>query len=229
MECEKFYDQIIEYSGNELDENGKKSVEEHLEGCADCRRYLSEIREIQDAIATEHPDPGQAYFESLTNRIMTQVREAPKTGVFARAAAWLTASLWRPAAALAPVAVAIVLAIYLIPSLTLENDAPSEDEISVIASLAEHYAPDRVLGLTPVSLTDEGSENTSDAYDSMASDISASLDDDAGVGDLLSETNSVSTINTVVDKYSGSYSDLSDDEMNQLHDHLAKAMDSWAI
>jgi Putative zinc-finger len=229
MECEKFHDQIIEYSEGELGESARLSVEEHLNKCPQCARFLSDIGEIQESFAFEAPDPGQAYFKSLTNRVMTQVRASKEDTFIRRAVRWLTASLWRPTAALAPVAVAVAAALYILAGNSLLDEPISEDDINTIASLAEQYSPERMLGFAPVSLNEENTDFTDEQFDSMASFLYASPNDAEGVAEVPDAYNAVSNIDPAAGVYSSGYSELSEDEVDKLHEHLVKTMDAWVI
>lgn len=229
MECEKFHDQIIEYSEGELDESARPTVEEHLKKCPQCARFLSDIGQIQESFTFEAPNPGQAYFDSLTNRVMTQVRASKEDTRIRRAIRWLTASLWRPTAVLAPVAVAVAAALYILAGNVVPDGFIGEDDINAIASLAEQYSPERMLGFAPISLNEENTNFTDEQFDSMASVLYASRDDAEGVAEVPDAYNAVSNIDPGAGVYSSSYSELSEVEFDKLHEHLVKTMDSWVI
>lgn len=63
---------LPEYGANVLDPEDQKLVEQHLSTCADCREELSLLRVMADGPV---PDPGEAYWASLPNRVYRAVQE----------------------------------------------------------------------------------------------------------------------------------------------------------
>ena len=68
-----------DYLDGDLSPDQKDQIKRHLDTCAECRQDLEKLRRLTQALhAIEGPDPGDAYFENLTDLVMA--RTATMTG-----------------------------------------------------------------------------------------------------------------------------------------------------
>jgi hypothetical protein len=72
---EKIMELLPEYLKGALPGELGNEVQTHLEGCEECRKELSFLREIADS---EVPDPGDLFWESLPWRVRLTVEEKKK-------------------------------------------------------------------------------------------------------------------------------------------------------
>jgi len=134
------------YLEQALGDAGMKRVEQHLEGCADCREELGLLR----AMAAEPvPDPGEEFWSRMPAQIYRQVREQTANedrrgyswswlGFFPPRWAWASAAVLLIAAAawfaVRPLSEGPVVA-SLPPALTLEEELLPDETVD-IASLS---------------------------------------------------------------------------------------------
>lgn len=87
MRCTEVWEAISAYIDGELDEGEKLKIEEHLQGCEDCRRQLYEMQAVASAcraLGMEEPPPD--FHERLKTRLASK-----RTGHLSRlAAVWST-------------------------------------------------------------------------------------------------------------------------------------------
>jgi anti-sigma factor RsiW len=67
-------DSLTPFIDGELTPDEMREVEEHLRTCADCRREVARMRAL-DSLMTPTPDPGEQYWQGLTETIMDRVRD----------------------------------------------------------------------------------------------------------------------------------------------------------
>lgn len=134
------------YLEQALDDAGKKRVEQHLEGCVDCREELVLLR----AMAAEPvPDPGEAFWSRMPAQVYRQVREQAETARNRPRFGILQGLLmprwaWVPAAVLVIAALAWLTARPFPEAVTIAGQAPAasweeellSDEAADIASLS---------------------------------------------------------------------------------------------
>lgn len=78
MDHEKMKELISSFLDGELDENGKRSVEEHLEICPQCRKEFEELKkleEVMDKMELKEPNKEvwQVYWTSIYNRLERRI------------------------------------------------------------------------------------------------------------------------------------------------------------
>jgi hypothetical protein len=113
MKCEALRDQVVELVLGELGERARADCEEHLGGCAACRRERDEAaRVLAAARAAETADPGDAFWEGFADRVFAQIGATPEPapGLAARVRALVAARPWAWGLGLAGAAAAAALA-----------------------------------------------------------------------------------------------------------------------
>jgi hypothetical protein len=107
-ECRELREILVESLEGALDPEVEASVRAHLEECAECSRWLGTYRREEESWkAAGGPEPGDEYWEDLTDRIMARVR-APAIET-RRARRWWLPSLGRPMLAWGTAAAVVVL------------------------------------------------------------------------------------------------------------------------
>jgi len=231
MGCEEFFDDVIDYVEGELPPERRAELEEHLAGCPSCREAVLSVRAILNDAAGDLEDPGDAYFESLSARVMEEVRgkgaDSPRRGVFAR----LAGLGWRPAVALSATIVAAVLAVSLAARDVPWEPPSSAEEVEIIVREARRFALVSQLQLTRLELpSDDAVEESSDQSDVESDDVLAAgifqrLDDDEEVFEAVGRELEF----TARPGFLGDYADLTEEEGGELREHLLEAMNSWSI
>ncbi|MFO8101946.1 MAG: zf-HC2 domain-containing protein [Dehalococcoidia bacterium] len=81
MKCHEVRERLVEYIDGRLEERQLQSIEEHLQGCPDCRRELESMRELDAGLKQEVPamwesiEPSAAFL----NRLKSMELEPEKT------------------------------------------------------------------------------------------------------------------------------------------------------
>lgn len=76
MDCNKIKDMITLYIDGELEDEGKKQVEEHISNCLDCKKELEEYKKIihiLENIADEEPPKG--YCKRLHEKLLSVAKQ----------------------------------------------------------------------------------------------------------------------------------------------------------
>jgi len=125
LNCKELEALLDPYLDGELDTAQQSSVEQHLEGCADCRHRLEDLRALHKALQSK--DLRFQASDTLKQRLQ---------GELEKAAAREARPRWpRYAAAAAVVAVAVTLAWVFLP---LGHGGEDEDDAMADAAIAEH-------------------------------------------------------------------------------------------
>lgn len=74
MKCKHIHKELIFYIDNELSEEKRITIEKHLESCADCRSFLSFLKEEMHLIAEEKKPEVSPYFYT---RLSARLHETP--------------------------------------------------------------------------------------------------------------------------------------------------------
>jgi len=140
MECTNtaIKELLLQYGQGSLGREEHTRVEQHLIGCEDCREELALLRL---AAAEEVPDPGDAFWAGLPDRIYREVRQqkAPERGTIGQVFAFFWESI-----ALRPVRVsASVVAAVLVVSLFVVGTRRQEP---VAVSAGDEYVYDDPAG-----------------------------------------------------------------------------------
>lgn len=79
MSCEntRIQDLLPAYINNTLTDNERTAVETHIERCADCKEEIALLRMLSEEPV---PDPGDAFWSTLPDKILREVQKQPKTG-----------------------------------------------------------------------------------------------------------------------------------------------------
>lgn len=79
MDCNMIRDNLSLYMDNELDEEEKALMEEHLESCTECKKELEDYKKIQD-ILIQLPDEElpEGYCKRLHNLLKSEANETAK-------------------------------------------------------------------------------------------------------------------------------------------------------
>ena len=74
MQCDEIKKLLEKFVDNELNPTERKSVEEHISGCIDCKTELTSILEINAVSGLNYlPDPGDEYWSALTRDISGKI------------------------------------------------------------------------------------------------------------------------------------------------------------
>lgn len=66
-----------EYLEGEVSPERKAEIEQHIQGCPECREDLERLRRLRASLGRiQSPDPGPAYFEGLGERIVARIDAA---------------------------------------------------------------------------------------------------------------------------------------------------------
>ncbi|MBM3775160.1 MAG: hypothetical protein FJW37_08360 [Acidobacteria bacterium] len=106
MNCESVVERLAFYVYGELDAGEGEALEQHLEGCGECRDELERERRLLGALDGRRLEPAPALLaecrQGLTGRILEQAK--PPLGAWWRPAAFWQMVSWQPIGALALVA-----------------------------------------------------------------------------------------------------------------------------
>jgi anti-sigma factor RsiW len=73
MSCNDYRDAIAEFVDGSLDATGRRALERHVEGCADCRALVGDLKSIQAAAFTlQRHDPPVKAWETIRARIAAE-------------------------------------------------------------------------------------------------------------------------------------------------------------
>lgn len=76
--CKKIRESTEAYLQNTLEAGPASQVEAHLSECPSCRKLYEGTREVLTLLKKDRlPDPGPAFWDSLSSKIMAQVRLSP--------------------------------------------------------------------------------------------------------------------------------------------------------
>ncbi len=134
------------YLEQALDNAGKKLVEQHLEGCADCREELGLLR----AMAAEPvPDPGEEFWSRIPSQVFRQVRkQTASESVRGHSRSWQ--GLFPPRLAWASAAVLVIAAAawFMVRPLSEE---PVVASLPTSLTLEEEFLPDETVDIASLS------------------------------------------------------------------------------
>jgi hypothetical protein len=174
------------YLNRALGEDGQLRVEDHLKLCEDCRFETSLLRTM---IADVVPDPGEAFWGTMPDRVYRAVQEQ-KTKKGRLSLSWLAGHFTMPrwAWAAASVGVVLIVSLFTLRALQQETNMPSSagydlsDEIMAVSSSVrvaeldqdQIDAIDAWAGSELASIAQEaapivlGNIHTSDIYNELA-------------------------------------------------------------
>lgn len=117
---------LPEYAEQILDRENSRRVKEHLAACEDCRAETSLLRMM---IADTVPDPGEAFWATMPDRVYRAVLEQ-KAKKRRFDASWFADRLTLPRRTLvaATVGVVIVISLFIVRTLRQEPDMPLSQE-----------------------------------------------------------------------------------------------------
>ncbi|MCZ7584135.1 MAG: hypothetical protein M5R36_12785 [Deltaproteobacteria bacterium] len=203
------------------------ALEDHLAGCAACRTARDEIHALLAGLAHTAEDPGEAYFESLANRVMNTVRDEPR-GFAGRLRAWFGFLWWQPVTVGAMAFLAVAGAVWLWNGFPAE-EGPTDD---AVVRAARRYAYSRQLQLEPVAELALKAATTTDADDDSASEP-----EDVAVTVLIALGNDEEVLDQLEKAVrpeisAGAFleaASMNEEDTVALTDHLREAMESWSI
>jgi anti-sigma-K factor RskA len=133
---------IVWQTLNALDGRQTRQLREHLETCADCRRYMAEISNVTENLAAAETNPAIQASENFHRSVAQRLRAAQPASFGERLAAHLRngASSWRVAALVATVLVLIgvILATWPRPSLAPSPALALESDNDLAPTLANY-------------------------------------------------------------------------------------------
>jgi anti-sigma factor RsiW len=137
---------LLDYSAGRLDRPQAGMVEEHVETCAECARFLAEQRAVWEALGAWEPAEISTDFNRRLYRKIDQ----------AKPAFWLNRLLWRPLVPLAAACLLIAASVALhTPTATVVPENSQAHAESVEPEQVERTLDDlqmlRELALTPSS------------------------------------------------------------------------------
>ena len=76
LNCQKIMDLLVDYVDGELDPETAQKLEEHLQGCSPCVKFIDSYRQTgaicRDALSIEMPEPlKSSLFEFLRNELQS--------------------------------------------------------------------------------------------------------------------------------------------------------------
>jgi len=80
MEHNEIKDKLFEYLDNELSNNEKVKIREHLDKCNECSEYFTKIKKLLSGINKVQKNnelPSDSYFDMLSNVIIQQLPDSP--------------------------------------------------------------------------------------------------------------------------------------------------------
>ena len=166
MTCNDYRDAIAEFVDGSLDAEGRRALEQHVQGCADCRALVGDLKSIQAAAFTlQRHDPPARTWEAIRTRVAAE----PLPDTRARVLAWPRTptawGLWLAAAA--ALIAATTAGIYPLLSERRHQDevavtAPAGENADPIASIqaefqaAEEHYDKAIQGLEQIAKTQSG-------------------------------------------------------------------------
>lgn len=144
MEHSYFKDRISAFHDNELKNEERQLIAEHLEGCAECRQLLEDLQRF-DAMVEKHSGlAGEEYWEEAAQKIEAAMGEEEKTEIVEvkRSSYWGLG--WKLVGAAASVAIIAFIALYE-GDIKREVDKRSQAAIEEPAAAADSV-PDSVAG-----------------------------------------------------------------------------------
>ena len=76
MDCSEIKNLIPGYCNGELDDETRRQVEEHLDGCPDCRNDLDREQSLGELIGQSADDPPEEYWGDYNDRVRSRIRGA---------------------------------------------------------------------------------------------------------------------------------------------------------
>lgn len=76
MDCSEIKNLIPMYSNGELNDETRRQVEEHLDGCPDCRNDLDREQSLGELIGQSADDPPEEYWGDYNDRVRSRIRGA---------------------------------------------------------------------------------------------------------------------------------------------------------
>jgi anti-sigma factor RsiW len=156
------------YAEQLLDQTDNKRVEKHLAACEDCRTEASLLRIM---IADVVPDPGEAFWATMPDRIYRAVQRQ-KTKERRFTLSWLVDRLTMPRWVMAATTVGVVLIISLftLRGMQRESNRPL---------LPEYALSDEIMAVNSSLSVTELSQDQIDAIDMWAGNALASIAQEA--------------------------------------------------
>ncbi|MBI5640195.1 MAG: hypothetical protein HZA17_07215 [Nitrospirae bacterium] len=103
---------LPEYAGASLSKEMMSDMQEHINGCEDCREELSLLAQLADE---EVPDPGELFWKTLPKKVRLSAEEEKA----ARPSFW--SYLFRPMPAASAVLVALLVIVYMNTYTSVKN------------------------------------------------------------------------------------------------------------
>lgn len=221
---ESDYAALIDYAEGELFGEERERMDHLVRSDAAYRSAYREILSLTAKVknADAPADPGEAYFESLSRRVLTQIDEAPDASWTRRAIAWLGGPIWRPLLAAAP-ALAVVIAVglsYFTP--TTDDTASPVDTAAIVAAVQRQSVEQQLLLAGPEGVADQTDTDTEVSDEDLAV---ALLDNDENLAALAEDEPETPDL---VARVQTSYSDLDDEDLQALAEYL-ESVGSWEI
>jgi len=156
------------YAEQMLDPTDTKRVEEHLATCEDCRSEASLLRIM---LADVVPDPGEAFWATMPDRVYRAVQEQQLQkgrSVLSRLADRLTMPRWAWAAA--SVGVVLIISVIMFRAVQQESNMPSS---------AGYDVSDEIMAVSSSVSVAELGQDQIDAIDTWAGSELASIEQEA--------------------------------------------------
>ncbi|MBW2038641.1 MAG: zf-HC2 domain-containing protein [Deltaproteobacteria bacterium] len=75
MRCHKVEKLLPDYIGDELSAEQRRQIDQHIEGCPNCRNSLGMLRKIWDGLAHQPlPQRGEEFWQEFTRGVMREIR-----------------------------------------------------------------------------------------------------------------------------------------------------------
>jgi putative zinc finger protein len=167
MSCTDFQQAIADFVDGSLDTDGQRALERHVEGCADCRALVADLKSIQAAAFTlERHQPPSRVWESIRARVANEPRVEDRGRLLAWPRTRAGFGVWLAAAA----ALLLVTAASIYPLLNdgghqdvpaTATTTPPETPTSVASIQAEFQAAEEhynkaIAGLEQIAKTESG-------------------------------------------------------------------------
>lgn len=192
------------YREESLAQSEQDRVRKHLEACADCRAELSLLRMMAEEAV---PDPGEAFWAEMPERVFRAVQKQ-KTKKWNFGLSWLAERLVLPRWVMAAATIALVLAVSLLVSRSLQK-SPGREASRASEPANEILAADS--GGT-VSMNDLDGNQLETVSDWAGQELAS----------IAEETGPVMTNNSDTDLYE----ELANLDTREA-EHLSAALDQW--
>jgi len=132
MDCDKLKDLISLYIDDELDENEKKLVEDHINNCEDCRKYLEEYKKIRKVLhEMPEEEPPKGYCDRLHAKLMKEKKANKSKFMFK----------WIKYGSIAAALVIVIFAVYMAPNLRM-GSSKSQNSVAYDSAMTEQATAD---------------------------------------------------------------------------------------